>query len=308
MRAIIPETEQIVALDTGIAWELRNSTPIWVAMFATMREHGYHFCISDIFLAEFLNQFETAQHSSAEFRSVVQQLDRFVSPVLPVLPGKRQLYQMAGIHDPTMPPSDTPEFTELYSVATWDWIRSLTDVLSMRTTQPTYSYNGQPYVCPLQSEKVATVLQSQREEWSSSVKRNDSLPPDALFHYREDMLADMQRAVDNDATCTPPISTRLDLWLKSLLETLIQRNQSIGRFNPDASKRRNDSIDALLQLAFLLPAFICTLDTKIVSRFAPLDSFQKAWLVSPSQLANAWATGNNPRTDWPEISEETPLK
>jgi hypothetical protein len=299
MRTIIPETEQIVALDTGIAWALRNTEPPWVATFITMREHGYHFCISDTFLAEFLNQFETGRLTPTEFRHAVEQMDRFISRVLPILPGKRQLYQMAGIHDPQMPPAEDPEFTRAYSTATWSWISSLTDTAALRTTQARFTHNGQAYVCPFQSGLAATELQTERDEWSAFVRGFDPLPKDTLHQYRSEMLTNMRQTVDGWATCMPPMSVRLDLWQKSLLETAIQRNQSSGAFNPDSDKRRNDSIDSLLKLAFLLPAYVCTLDRNFTSRFAPIDSFQKVWLVTPEQLALAWTDGTNPRTQWP---------
>ena len=51
MRKIISESEQIVALDTTVGWELKKiQKPDWLMTFADMRLDGYHFCISDIFL------------------------------------------------------------------------------------------------------------------------------------------------------------------------------------------------------------------------------------------------------------------
>ena len=305
MRTIIPESEQIVALDTGIAWALRNTAPAWVATFASMRQSGYHFCISDVFLAEFLNQFETGRLTPAEFTHAVEQMDGFISAVLPILPGKRQLYQMAGIHDPEMPPAEDPIFTQAYSTATWNWLKGLTDPTSLASTQATFTYLGQRYICPFQSGVANTELQSERDDWSTFVRGFDPLPKDTLHQYRNEMLTNMRTTVDGWAQCTPPMSTRLDLWQKSLLETAIQRNQSVGAFNPDSDRRRNDAIDALLKLTFLLPGFVCTLDQNFVARFAPIESFQKEWLVAPDHLATLWKKGSNPRTTWPQEAQPT---
>jgi len=299
MRNIIPESEQIVALDTGIGWALRHTEPVWISTFTNMRDVGYHFCISDIFLVEFLNQFETGRLTPAEFTHAIDQLNKCVSRRLPILPGKRQLYQMAGIHDPETPPTEDPKFTMAYSNATWGWLRSLSDPASLQSTQARFTYNGQEYVCPFQRGVASTELQSERDDWRTFIRGFDLLPKDTLHRFRDEILENMRHTVDGWASCTPPMSTRLDLWQKSILETAIQRNQSVGAFNPESDRRRNDAIDALLKLAFLLPAFVCTLDQNFISRFTPIDSFQKAWFVTPEQLAEAWSNGTNPRTAWP---------
>ena len=300
MRSIIPESEQIVALDTKIGWELRNTEPDWLKTFVSMSQSGYHFCISDIFIAEFLNQLEAGRLTPAEFMHAVKQMDRFISGVLPILPGKRQLYQMAGIHNLEMPPAEDPVFTQAYSIATWNWMKSITDHASLNTNPTTFTYNGQISKHPFQPSVVNAELQLERDRWIAWIESFDSVPKDTLYLQRDEKLAEMRNDIDSDSHCVPTASTRYDLFLKFLLETAIQRNQSNGTFNPKTTRRQNDAIDSLLLLAFLLPGFVCTTDTPFVSRFDPIKSFQKEWFVTPNQLVTQWINGTNPRTIWPE--------
>lgn len=300
MRAIIHESEQIVALDTNIARELCYSQPAWVNVFNRMRDDGYHFCLSDILLAEFLNQFESGRITPQQYQASMAQIDTFISWILPVLPGKRQLYQMTGIHDGGLPYVDGPEFTRAYSQAIWNWMRDLSTPVDFTATIATFEYAGQQYQCPFQAGTVGAKLQAERDQWSSLVHQFDNMPQDRLHEFREQMLIKMRNTVDSWAICTPPMSVRLDLWLKFLLETIVQRTQSVGAYNPDSKRRRNDSIDALLKLTFLLPGFVCTLDRRYIARFDPIDSFQKFWIQAPDDLSHKWTNGIGPVTVWPD--------
>ena len=300
MRSIIPESEQIVALDTKIGWELRNTEPAWLKTFVSMSQSGYHFCISDIFIAEFFNQLETGRLTPAEFMHAVKQMDRFISGMLPILPGKRQLYQITGIHNPEMPQAEKPGFTQADSIAKWNWMKSITDYASLSTNPTAFTYNGQALEHTFQQGVVNAELQLERDTWIALIESFDSEPKDTLYLQRDNRLAKMRSDIDSDSHCVPPASTRYDLLLKFLLETAIQRNQSVGEFNHKKTKRLNDAIDSLLLLTFLLPGFVCTTDTPFVSRFDPIKSFQKEWFITPNQLATQWINGTNPRTIWPE--------
>ncbi len=234
-----------------------------------------------------------------QYQSSVTQLDTFLSRTLPVLPGKRQLYQMTGIQDSGLPPAEDPGFTQAHSIAAWNWLRNLSTPADLTASVATFSYAGHEYRWPFQAGTIVAELKAERDRWSTFIHRFDSLPKDHMHQHRAEMLTSMGGAVDAWAICTPPLSVRFDLWNKFLLETIIQRSQSTSPYNPDSERRRNDAIDALLKLAFLLPALVCTLDARYIARFDPIDSFQKSWLKTPEMLSKVWISGSRPVTAWP---------
>ena len=245
-----------------------------------------------------MNQFETKILTPTEFINIVNQMDQFISTVLPILPGNKQLYQIADIYDSTMPKAEEPEFTQTYSIAQWNWMKSLTNHASLISTPISFICKGKPYNFQFLSGVINTVLQSERDGWSTYVKSLDSEPEDTFHQHRNEMLENIRKNIDTNVDCAPPLSIRHDLYLKFLLETAIQRNKSKGKFNPDSDRRRNDAIDSLLNLTFLLPGFVCTLDLAFTSRFDAIDSFQKGWIITPNQLAERWTNGENPTTTW----------
>ena len=304
MRLIIPETEQIVALDTCVARELCYSEPPWVSTFEAMRQEGYHFCLSDILVTEILNQFETGQITPVEYGLAIQRLNRFVSLTLPILPRGEELYQMAGIGGLKESATGDPALPQAFWIAFWQWFKSLRNPGQMHSTPISFTYQGEPCSWSYESGGPGTTLQNVRNECISSLEdcvmqKSDCTEKCECPIARDQIIACLQAFVDRQAECSPPLSQRLDLFIKDLAERVVQRNRSKSPYNPKSRKRRNDGIDILLEPIFLLPCFGCTLDTKFIARFNSIDSFQKAWLVTPEELKEQWDAGCKPRTMWP---------
>lgn len=310
MRALIPETEVIVALDTNVVRNLCYETPCWVSSFAQMAKNGYHFCLSDVLLAELLHQFEEESFTFAEYSAAIGQVDTFISSDLPFLPGKNQLYQMSGIIDNDLPNDFNPKFVQAYSIATWEWMKTISSSADLFSKPMTFKADGQCYKAAFQKGKARDALDEEREGWSKFIKRYDSLPKDAIPGYQAEMLANMRIEIDSWASCDPPLSVRFDLWIKNILRTVQQRTKSRDPYSPDSRKRKNDGIDILLQHAFLLPAFICLYDKKFLCNFAEIESFQKTWFLTPEELVAQWEQGYAPSPQWPakkaNKTEQTP--
>lgn len=149
-RFIIPEDEVVVTLDTGVIRNLCHDTPAWVEIFEDMAKHGYHFCLSDVLLAEIVNQFERGSITETQWQNCIRQVAQFVSKKLPFLPGKRQLFNMSGIREKDVHYDFDPEFEERYSQAIWTYLSSATDVGFLKNHAVVFSANGQKYKCKLQ--------------------------------------------------------------------------------------------------------------------------------------------------------------
>ncbi|ODS34387.1 MAG: hypothetical protein SCARUB_00518 [Candidatus Scalindua rubra] len=286
-------------MDTNVIRNLCYADEPWITTFQKMASDGYHFCLSDILFAEFLEQFERGSIIGEQYRIAIQRANMFVSRTLPVLPGKAELYQMSGIKDKHLSNDFDPEYTQRDSEAKWGWMKALSEPADLAIKVVRVKVGNQAYKYSFQAGVAARTLDEERLKWSQFVKQFDALTTNRIREKRTEILKKMAEIEDNWADCDPPLSVRFDLWNKNLFETVAQRSISKEPYNPESNKRKNDGIDFLLKQAFLLPALVCTADKNFIGRFANIDSFQKEWIYTPEDLTDAWTRKEITRPEWP---------
>ena len=299
-RFIIPENQVVVALDTGVLRSLCYENPGWVDTFAAMANNGYHFCLSEVLMVELIKQFEGGSITSSQWQDCVRKASRFLSKVLPVLPGKKQLFYLSGIRCKNAVDDFDPDFEGSYSRATWAYLLAANGSTFFKNHYVVFSCNGKKYKCQLQLGEADKALEDERKYWIDFVKGFDVLPKDSMAKHKENVLGNMKTEMDSWSIGRPPLSIRTDLLAKYLHEIATNRTKSKEPYNPEAKKKKNDGIDFLLNFAFILPALLCTGDEKFADRLKAISSYQNSWVYTPGELATAWSNGSITTPTWPK--------
>ena len=279
-RDIIPENQIIVALDTNIFRQLCYNTFNWVGTFEKMAKNGYHFCFTDVALAELINQHERGSICGKQWENCLNQTSRFISKELPVLPGKKHLFNMAGIQYKNDNNDFDSEFIKEYSQALWEYFLSESN---------SFYYNGVEYSIKAELNKAEEELEKERSKWIDLVDVfiNDDKP----FKFSP-------KSMDDETISSPALSIKLDLYYKYICDVSIRCKQSKDSYNPKAKKKKNDGIDFLLTHVLALPALLCTVDDKFYNTLKALDSYQTNWIYKPDELALSWLSKTVNKPEW----------
>jgi hypothetical protein len=291
-RKIIPDALCMVVLDTSPARNIAHAsdTPAWVATFAEMSKAGYSFSLADGAVTELLSQYLRGSITKPEHARMVQAIESFLSPDLPILPGKQDLMGMIG-------ESTDPAWSEAELVA---FSRHALNVL------------GNP---SLLSEKerarIEPALQYDRKEWTESFAKYDArytewllkepdgekkLPLNEHDHpLLEDELADL---ASYSRTQPPTLAERSDLQLRYIFRQWVRTRQKKDSYDPTNPKKINDGIDLDIYRYLMLPALVVADDRGFHERLADIKSPQRHWFWRPQELADAWTRGERPRPAW----------
>lgn len=287
-RLLIPENKIIVVLDTAPVRELAyaEETPPWVETFSQMAKEGYSFSLADGALTELLAQRHRNALSATDCQKILERLERFISPELPVMLGKIDLSGMLQINEE---PWDARECSDLSEYA-FELLRECTNP---------DNYQSSP----------EWALQEEREDWISlftgwqkildEINEEDPSNPIDANLLTSGILEQMGSHQDEWSDLTPPMSTRNHLKNRYMWRQFVRKQKRKDAYDPTSSKKRNDGIDADLYLYLILPAFVVTTDSGFFGGLADIESFQKGWFFKAQDLANEWLRGTRPAPTWP---------
>lgn len=292
-RQLIPDDRIIVILDTSPVRELAftKTKPPWVQTFSEMSRDGYSFSLADTTAAELMNQ---VQAGATELDSHLQAMDwasTFLNAEIPVLPGKMDLEGMLGLN------------------ADWD-----SDVVRNLALEM-WDLLGTPLEpVPMFRPSFEILLEEERCEWESYFVRMRKVSKRLRLDISEvkeakaidSLLPLVAQQWDQDTESSPPASIRRHLELRYRLRQFVRTERTKEPYNPAARKNRNDGIDVDLYTYFMLPALVVASDSGFYGSLQDIESFQKAWFMSPELLASEWSGGNRPQPSWPgwSIAEE----
>lgn len=295
-RHFIAEGRIIVALDTNVLRDLCYAEPSWLPVFVEMAHDRYEFCIADNAIAEIVAQFERAAMTDTEYQTAMGRLSTFISPLLPVLPGKFDLRGM--IEALEKGETFAPREAHVLSLATWALLEGAKSLADLRKG---IEYNDGPrsFRMSAKQDGADDALQEERDHWIGHIKQYDILPKGELPKHSTDVLAGMRDAIDKDVNVEPKMSVRLDLALRQMQRQVEARTRAKEPYNPETHRKRNDGIDFTLTFALMLPALLCTSDGNYCTTLRQLPSFQTAWVYKPDELADAWAKKTVVDPRWP---------
>lgn len=287
-RLLVPENKVIVVLDTAPARELAyaKETPPWVETFAQMAKDGYSFSLADGALTELLAQRHRNALSATDCLKILERLECFLNPELPVMLGKRDLSGMLQINEE---PWDMRECLELSKYAL---------KLLKQCADPSD-----------QQQSPEWALQEERDDWVGlfagwqqildDINAEDPSEPIDVNLLTSGMLDQMARHQDEWTSLVPSMSVRNHLKNRYMWRQFVRKQKHKNAYDPTSSKKRNDGIDADLYLYLILPALIVTTDSGFFGGLADIESFQKGWFFQAQELANEWLRGMRPAPTWP---------
>nr|WP_131515283.1 hypothetical protein [Pseudomonas chengduensis] len=297
-RLLVPNDKIVVVLDTAPTRELAyaEDIPAWVNTFADMARNGYSFSLADGTFAELFNQRVRGAITGEQLLKIIQRLELFLAPNLPVLPGKRDLRGMLQLECSGWDESEC----QALSQAAW---------LELREHVAVVDGKGSP----------ETILQQERElwidhfiSWQTQIKNmidRENAPsntaagvepePFDLESKTQVVLQAMENAQLTQDLITPPMSVRNHLLNRYIWRQIVRSLKPERPYNPVSRKKRNDGIDADLYRFLILPALVVTRDKAFLSGLADINSFQTGWFLSPEDLAQKWLDGTKPAPTWP---------
>ena len=284
-----------VACDTGILWRIIEKDAPWLEGFVRLATAGVAFSLADHATGEIIHQLACGKISGADYVRGIAQLARFVSPEVPILPGKAQLLKWC---DPVPDASWLREDHHL-RLATWELLRSARSIADFKTTFPYRCKDGGGggiLLGPLAEGKTAEVMANERAGWIANIEEPR---PGYVDRPWEERLADLAGDLDSDSACRPPLSIRLDAALRHEDE-IIRRKHSVGSpLDPRSNKRQNDGIDYNMSYVFMKRILLCVSEEKYPKIIRSLGSYQSGWIFQPSELVQAWENDTLMRPSWP---------
>jgi len=290
-RKIIPDEQCMVVLDTSPVRNIAHAsaTPPWVATFAEMARDGYSFSLADGALTELLSQCLRGSITKPEHARMVRAIESFLSPDLPILPGKQDLMGMIG-------QSNDPAWSEAELVAfSLHALNVLKDPSLLSEDE---------------RAKIGPALQHDRDEWIGWFAKFDrgyarwiAVMPgrenEPLDQYKHDLLdEELADLAARGRNAHPTMAMRLDLQMRYIWRQWVRTRQQKHGYDPTSEKRVNDGIDLDLYFYLMLPAFVVADDRGFHERLSDIKSDQRHWFWRPQELADAWARGKRPRPVW----------
>jgi hypothetical protein len=294
LRQIIPLEKTLVVLDTGPARLLGelDAEPPWLAVFVEMSLNGYCFSLAEIAAAELLAQYDRGALSPHKHGRMVSRLKRFISPEMPALASKKDIYGMLGL------PVEDWSAREAWTLAQlmWAWLNDP-------------SLDGRPG-----KDLLVALLNEERQDWTDHLRKAREL---AIQKVGESGLADLAAATPAVLTAmdaalsrgggSPPLSLRCHLHSRYRWRQFVRTQQRKDPYDPESASKRNDGIDVDLYIYLMLPAFVVTVDNSFLGGLWDIESFQKDWFVTPDAFAAQWVDGKRPLLAWPhELGEKSP--
>lgn len=298
-RLLVSDEQVVVVLDTAPARELAyaDEPPAWVDTFSQMSRDGYSFSLADGAFAELLNRRANGGITGDQLQRIIERLSRFLSPNLPILPGKRDLRGMLQLKGQAW----DEEECQALSQGGWDELRRCVDTEDL-------------------PRSLEEMLQQERDEWINNIiqwrkKITPLLGQDNLDggsdgeakRHRSDLnsktevvLGAMEKIQDVEDLIIPPMSVRNHLQNRYICRQIMRSLKHESPYNPESRGNRNDGIDADLYRFLILPAFVVTRDNGFLGGLASIDSFQTGWFFTPEDLAAKWVTGARPVPTWPD--------
>ncbi len=289
---------RLVAIDSVVFRDLCYGEPRWVGDFERMAAAGFEFGMADHFLAEVAEQWARGAFTDAQYRDAIGRAARFISPRLPVLPGKADMAALCGYLE-----AEELKAVDVDATVTWlqeAWLllseaRTYNDLLAGRE----YTHGGRHLRISLGVGRAEAALDEEREQWTGHIKAYDVLPPLSVTEHEADLLAGMRRSLDEKVNLDPPLSVRLDLAVRHMFRQIRLRNQLDGRYDPQSHKRRNDGIDFNMAYYLSVPAYMVTRDEAYCRVARETASYQAAWIWTPEEISQAWKGGTLPPLEWP---------
>jgi hypothetical protein len=277
-----------IVLDTNVARDLgeMESEPLFLQVFEEMAAAGYVFHLADGAWAELLDQRERGSIGDVVLDRMFVRLDRILNAEAPVFLGNRDVRAFIGED------VEGVAWTQENFVAT-----SQRALAILRAAE----VNGEVASSEDRTRASAEVLQEAREGWIAHFDQMlQDFPPTAADDELGGPTFDaFVSRVDGESNLPhPPMSKRLDLGLRYAWRQHVRRNRSQEPYDPESHKKRNDGIDFELYYFMMLPCLLVTSDSGFGSRLAPIQSFQRSWIYTPEQLAEARQANSVTLPNW----------
>lgn len=289
---LIKEDQVHVALDTGVFWEVLHKNAPWLEDFKEMAKSGVVFSFADHAMAEIIKQLEEKRFTEAEYVDAITECKSFISPDVPLLPGKKRLGQWCQAE---------PVLVELedhmrYLRACWTL---MTSAKTLREFEDGIEYelrDGTKTRAGLSTGSAAKELEKERNRWRA---RLEIVPANWRTKEISERLEILSNDLDSEIDCTPGLTVRLDAALRNEDQIVELRSLEKTPYNPHSISKENDGIDFNMSYVFMKRILLCTLDGKYRKKIEALNSFQSHWIFSPETFVDAWKARTLLRVIWP---------
>lgn len=296
-RELVPLEQCIVILDTNVARALAHeSEPSWVQIFSRMRDNGYVFALGDASITELMDQRARGSISESDAAKMIQSLQRFLYPELPILPGKRDILAMIGIS-----PKETWNSNDVIQKSQQTWSIFCSEIYQFSLPAELLKEERDEWLRLFEDlRKFLRKLRRDliKEHGCDRPKIRRLLELDPLVHPALDAAL---QSVGLDFAIFPSMTVRADLQMRLFWRQFVRSVKLKEPYNPASQKNKNDGIDFDFYYYLALPALVVSNDDGFFGKLKDICSFQKNWFFKPQDLADSWLKGNHPRPTWPVL-------
>lgn len=242
-------------------------------------QKGVLVSISDVASAELLIALLENRIPWDAWTKRIQELSTVLDPELPILPGGRQLAEMAGLVPSVGASVDD---AKAHSRALWRLLASATspDDLKRGTTY-TDSRGTQGIKADLPTAQQ--VITDERQGWIKFIDKMKSFVTQGGWSLNK-VQAIVTAGLQPQAGESSDLAAKLDALSRFLSGRIHQAAEPHEPYDPAGKKRKNDGIDLSLLYALAFPAVICTTDQWFINRVRESGSPQATQIVTVVEL------------------------
>jgi hypothetical protein len=294
-----------IALDTGIVRDFGFSRGD--AAFAALKEvrgFGHRFRLADHAIVELVAQLDEERFKWQDWKNARARAVEIIDRVNPIIAGGWELFAGVGLSVGDRTGHEQPLLRRDEAVALWERLLSARNPTEFRELW-TAVVDGHEVRFGFKRGAGGELLQGLRDKWTTSfdeiVKRSSFESPDD----EESLVKVVANGLDARAGWErPPFSVRVDSMIRTYAHLAVRRLKEEEPYDPRSKKKRNDGIDFDMLQYHGVPMLVCVDDRKFTNAVAGGGSGQRAWMLTPLELAEACRNGTLPvLPNWNDVAK-----
>jgi hypothetical protein len=289
-----------IALDTRIIRDFGFTRGD--AAFAALREVrglGHRFRLADHAIVELVAQLDEGRFEWNDWKNARARAAEIVDRENPIIPGGWELFAGLGLPVGDRTGQEQPALRRDEAVALWERLLSARNPTEFRELWLAI-VEGREMLFGFKRGAGGEMLEALRDGWITSF---DKIAQGAALKDpdQEALVKVVAAGIDVQAGWdNPPCSVRIDSMIRTYAHLAVRRLKEKEPYDHRNLKKRNDGIDFDMLQYHGVPMLICVDDRKFTNAVAGGGSAQRAWMLTPPELAEACRTGKLPvLPNWP---------
>jgi len=288
-----------IALDTRIIRDFGFTRGD--AAFAALREvrgFGHRFRLADHAAVELVAQLDEGRFEWNDWKNARVRAAEIIDRENPIIAGGWELFAALGLPVGDRTGQEQPVLRRDEAVALWERLLSARNPTEFRELWRAI-VEGREMLLGFKRGAGGEMLEGLRDRWITSF--DAIVQRAALENPDQDTLVKVVAAgIDTQAGWENPLcSVRIDSMIRTYAHLAVRRMKEKEPYNPRNKKKRNDGIDFDMLQYHGVPMLVCVEDRDFTNAVSGGNSIQRAWMLTPRELAVACKNGTLPTLpDW----------